>query len=121
VTIVETERVSAPPKIGEDAREERERGALVLEAAALEIEVRGHAKQRFMDESGAVCAGGALACARGWDGTESFKLWDTLLKDRESLFPGYWRVPEFNNATATTPEQVTFLLRWRAEEIRDGR
>lgn len=101
---------------------EREQRARVLEAAALEIEVRGHAKHVQMDAGGRVCLYGALKCARGWDGAG----WGGAFSpDWYSFFPGGPRggfeVAEWNNAPERTADEVTFLMRWRAEEIRDGR
>jgi hypothetical protein len=107
---------------------EREQRARTLEAAALEIEVRGHAKHALMwncDEAhpyspgtikGSVCVLGAIGCAFGWNDDGTFPADDA----GNAYGNGLTYAVAFNNADETTPEQVPFLLRWRAEEIRDG-
>lgn len=87
----------------------REGRARVLEAAALEIEVRGWCQHTLEDDAGRVCAVGAIVKVGPWRGG----IWG----DRE----GGERVVGFNNARGRTAGEVTFVLRWRAAEIRDGR
>lgn len=103
---------------------EREQRARTLEAAALEIEVRGHAKYSLMwpghDDSygnvaGSVCLIGGIFCAKGWDGDHS-----RYPQGAMGFGAAIGTAVAFNNAPETTPADVTFLLRWRAEEIRDG-
>lgn len=123
MSIIERE-VQVLPQV-EGPITEREQRARVLEAAALEIEVRGHAKHALMVPSGigfrypegSVCLAGAIGCAVGWDGNANFP------NDSLEVF-GFYGISEavqFNNADERTADEVTFLLRWRAEEIRDGR
>jgi hypothetical protein len=114
MTTVEIEKVSAPPIVREGAREQR---ASILEAAALEIEVRGRACGEAEDEHGAVCLVGALALAQGRPSQD----WEFCAV--EDVFWGHRRCTDdlwlFNDSNAAN--EVTFLLRWRAQEIRDGR
>jgi hypothetical protein len=103
---------------------EREQRARTLEAAALEVEVRGWTQFALQTKTGKVCAMGAVACAQGWIDTGFgssrgyFDMFGPRREDRPSV--EYERWVEFNNAPERTPDEVTFALRWRAEEIRDG-
>lgn len=112
MTTVETERVSAPSRERRDAREERERRASTLEAAALEIEVRGWTQFTFCGRNGEVCLTGAIHHASNHESVSS----DFLNSGDGVPHPMGW-----NDTPGRTADEVTFLLRWRAEEIRDGR
>jgi hypothetical protein len=98
---------------------ERERRARVLEAAALEIEVHGWAKGQFEDAHGAMCLVGAVHHADDCRDARPFAradyIWwgDWLIHPEVELFA-------FNDTIATSAAEVTFLLRWRAEEVRAG-
>lgn len=117
-----TEREQRADEVATDA----ERRARTLEAAALEIEVRGWAtgpSSVYWWDGGAVCmAGGILAAMNkttiGDYGVADYcsadRAWYGETRDCMSLW-------EFNDAAGRTADEVTFLLRWRAEEIRDGR
>jgi hypothetical protein len=91
---------------------EREERARVLEAAALEIEVRGWCQRKLVDDAGRVCA-----------------LWAISKAAPEALVGNVWGndvavlklVVAFNDDPGRTAGEVTFVLRWRAAEIRDGR
>lgn len=96
---------------------EREQRARTLEAAALEIDVRGWMKgNTWHDQFGErVCMLGAVACAKGlsredWSQAVTLK---TYGDDSEQAW--IW-----NDESADDAEQVKFVLRWRAAEIRDG-
>lgn len=119
MTVIERERVVT----------ERERRARVLEAAALEIEVRGHATGDMENGGGGVClAGGVGFCAGetgsrylGWQFGATTRVWwgvGGCPLDLGNFNETIWR---FNDQIAQSADEVTFLLRWRAEEIRDGR
>lgn len=120
MSIVERERQA------EEVLTEREQRARVLEAAALEVEVRGWMRNMVCGFDGRVCAGGAILFAAGFT-PEPGAI--TL-----GAFPGGWEaidsafgpdpytdIQNFNDVRAKSAGEVTFLLRWRAEEIRDGR
>lgn len=117
MSVVE-ERVSAPPREREDAREERAR---ILEAAALEIEVRGWTQHTDCDESGRVCALGAIAFASGWNGPGSRGGIGAKFFEALDVWPQLGEPQRFNDAEGRTAEEVTLLLRLRAEEVRRGR
>jgi hypothetical protein len=117
MTVIERERVVTVT----ETVTERERAARDLEAAALEIEVRGHAKFALMTKDGRVCAVGAYGAANGWDGQKY-----GCGKYLGGLYGPLGFSPNvslalFNNAPERTAEEVTFAFRWRAQEIRDGR
>jgi hypothetical protein len=101
---------------------EQERRARVLEAAALEIEVRGWTNQGVVcDDAGHVCAVGALKVSLGI----SPVAYITQI-EADAITGGFgnedWaELPQFNDWYADGAADVTFLFRWRAEEIRDGR
>lgn len=121
MTVTEQERVSAPDIERRDAREERAR---ILEAAALEIEVRGWNQHDYCTTGGAVCALGALCVvvfghANGQDlSAEEWELVDGAFGACHPSADFLW---EWNDEDGRTADEVTFLLRWRAQEIRDGR
>jgi hypothetical protein len=115
------ERVLVPEVVTES-----ERRARILEAAALEIEVRGWAQGWCCAPEGQVCLGGAILAAEGRElalstitiGCAGADAWDAI----ETAFgKGGPDATAFNDHTANTADEVTFLLRWRAQEIRDGR
>lgn len=104
---------------------EREHRARTLEAAALEIEVRGWNRGEFCDAGGAVCVLGGVLFALGLDPKPREFDWGTLevaarawgfSSKRGDFDPMQW-----NDHKARDAADATFLLRWRAEEIRDGR
>lgn len=108
---------------------ERERRASVLEAAALEIEVRGWATGDAMARNGSVCLLGGIACALGEDPKDCVQwpdyaavfggpIFQVGMFTRSSLDDSLYG---WNDNTSRSADEVTFLLRWRAEEIRDGR
>lgn len=107
---------------------EREQRARTLEAAALEIEMRGWTKARNENAAGNVCLVGAIAHAMGLTpislGDMSYhNAYRTWFGGDGSPFPGIGgllRLPSWNDHVAQSAEEVTFFLRWRAEEIRDG-
>lgn len=99
-----------------------ERRARILEAAALEIEVRGWARGRCQDEHGRVCAFGAMAHASGYGdyGHLAEMSWGPdALTSVDSPVGLMYAVPFFNDYVAESAADVTFLLRWRAQELRD--
>jgi len=95
---------------------ECEQRARTLEAAALEIEVRGWHKGLPFNEAGSVCLVGAVGFASGMTIEDSGWYLNSELtwptSDCSLLY-------DFND-NAKSADEVTFLLRWRAEEIRDG-
>ena len=98
---------------------EREQRARTLEAAALEIEVRGWATGMGRDGEGRVCLLGAIALVLGmepasWPDCQVSAAFG-VNHDEDDIYPEDW-----NDAPGRTADEVTFLLRWRAEEIRDG-
>lgn len=117
MSVVE-ERVSAPPKTGEDAREERAR---TLEAAALEIEVRGWTQGDYCDDGGAVCMAGALKAAHGLKPHQSISSREWCAWGYDDINRHNVHAPTWNDAPERTVAEVLFVLRWRAAEVRDGR
>lgn len=106
---------------------ERERRARVLEAAALEIDVRGWTRRDLIACNGQVCAAGAIGLASGL-AEDALEAADGAYSHTLTVFDGKPRnqlslcwLPSWNDSTARDAEEVKFLLRWRAEEIRDGR
>lgn len=101
---------------------EREQRARTLEAAALEIEVRGWTRNYHCDKDGRVCVLGALAFASGVNVQNG----DLFLTGAEARIDERNRAQfrcdpmEWNDEEAQSGEEAAFLLRWRAEEIRDG-
>lgn len=96
-----------PPATSPDTA--RENKARTLEAAALEIEMRGWCKGTVQDNKGRVCLIGAVM----YGSAGAFCAAD--------FFPGRVSlVSLWNDKAAVTADRVTHLLRWRAEEIRDG-
>lgn len=96
---------------------EREERARTLEGAALEIEVRGWCQGRRQNAAGEVCGVGAIHHALGVD-------WNTASYDQALNVwggPRHIDIATFNDNHAESADEVTFLLRWRAEEVRDGR
>jgi len=128
---------------------ERERRASILEAAALEIEVNGWCQGRGIDDSddeedgpndGRRCllggiynalssgSGNAYADAAAvWYGREATSDDWTALWTWNDVGSEYGPC-EFDNEPLRPPpgtdirtaDEVTFILRWRAQEIRDG-
>ncbi len=119
MTVIEQPLVADPaaPESAEDV--ERERRARVLEAAALEIEMRGWCYGQRVSDSGSVCLVGAISAAKYNDPwferayEEAHYLWGGIGRDCMWL-------PDWNDQDNRTAAEVTFLLRWRAAEIRDG-
>lgn len=97
--------------------DERERRASVLEAAALEIEYRGWCQGVYYDRQGAVCMEGAISFASG-GGMAVCDVYRTFFKSYRHGDPSLAEWNDFGNRTAA---EVCFVLRWRAQEIRDGR
>lgn len=127
------ERETAPVEVLSD----EETRARTLEAAALEIELRGWAQGAYITDRGRVCAVGAIMAAHGatdrhlstgiddpvdYDDLIAHTLgnpWPTdpcPLGDSASSL-----LIDYNDSWAERAEDVTFVLRWRAAEIRDGR
>lgn len=109
-----------------------ERRARVLEAAALEIEVRGWAQHTACRTTGELCGGGAILAAVGSTPTKTWfddcdmaslaQVWGWTKIDEPDVRDGNAvQIAPFNDRVAESASDVTFLLRWRAEEIRDGR
>lgn len=120
MTIVEREQLDVQV-------DERERRASVLEAAALEIEVRGWTNAgQCSDDAGRVCMMMAINEAGPFEHYDWFGVieeWDPLWHDQ---WPGYGEaalmpLAAWNDVHARDAADVTFVLRWRAQEIRDGR
>ena len=116
MTVIEREQTVVEPLV-----DERERRARVLEAAALEIEVRGWAQGSEGAEPGTgprCILGGILnACGYDWrvhDYGTAGRVWGADDVD-------YFQIYGWNDDPERKPSEVTFALRWRAEEIRDGR
>lgn len=114
--------VEAPAEV--EVLTEAERRARTLEAAALEIEVRGWASTTKHPEN--VCILQGVACAMGlprdyWSSNEVIDVWgpsgENEVKRRNRIA---YDVFGFNDSRATSPSDAAFVLRWRAEEIRDG-
>lgn len=112
---------------------ETEKRARTLEAAALEIEMRGHAKYYPCSFSGGVCAGGAVFFALGYEDktpyeesgfAQTFGLngtaqaWMIL---NAAWGRDFYDVVNYNDLYTTTASDVTTVLRLRAAEIRAGR
>lgn len=98
---------------------ERERRARTLEGAALEIEVRGWNTGYLEDSTGAVCIVGAIHYASsdrraGWYAYADSVWWPTPEEAARNV-----SLKHFND-WAESAAEVTFLLRWRSAEIRDG-
>jgi hypothetical protein len=111
MTVIERERVVT----------ETERRARVLEAAALEIEVRGWTQAVACDEGGRVCAMGALKTALAID-PAAYIGW----AEAEQIVGAFgddacWEMAGWNDEPDRTADEVTLLFRMRAEEIRSGR
>ena len=104
----------------EETLTEREQRARTLEAAALEIEVNGWARcDRRSD--GAMCVNGAIFTTLGWDGEIWSPRWTLAHRNACSVWGRGYRyedIADFNDRHDAAA--ATFLLRWRAEEIRDG-
>jgi len=105
---------------------ERERRARILEAAALEIELRGWAQDVHCNGAGGLCMTGAIITALGVEippntkcymGNEANDCWAIWGDIGDGVTPS---LPYWNDERSRTREQVVFALRWRAEEIRDG-
>jgi hypothetical protein len=109
---------------------EREQRARTLEAAALEIEVRGWGRGMLMAVDGSVCINGAIGLAtviphdaqggssHSLDHSHRMGYHDVGRKTWGRSY-NYERLAYFNDHLVDSAE-ATFLLRWRAEEIRDG-
>lgn len=110
MTIIERER-QADVQV-----DERERRASVLEAAALEIEYRGWCQGVYVTDHGALCMESAIIASGGSRVNELFygrDVYDVVYVP--DLF-------EWNDIRPDrTAAEVCFVLRWRAQEIRDGR
>ncbi len=118
MSVVERERVEVVT--------DRERRARVLEAAALEIELRGWCQQTSENVWGNVCAVGALKAAIGVDPGFTFTFADIhrihgIWGSEDWYLSDDYDIVEFNDCPDTDAQDVTFLIRWRAQEIRDGR
>lgn len=87
---------------------EREQRARALEAAALEIEVRGWCRAAFTDPDGHICMSKAVIIVSG---QPSYEIWG----DAQGCHP-----MGFNDRRCRDGAEAAFVLRWRAEEIRDG-
>lgn len=107
---------------------EREHRARVLEAAALEVEVRGWCRKFAVTPEGSVCMVGAVHFAVG--GTERCAndgyatladVWGLKQPHEPLLVSAALKLPLWNDKDGRTAKEVTDLFRWRAEEIRDGR
>lgn len=91
----------------------------VLRRAADEVERRGLAKGMLCDEeSGAVCARGAIIAATGL--APSFLHWTPLSQKADERLGEYLRlgwneVPHWNNAPSRTKAEVVAALRGAAE------
>lgn len=114
MSIIEREREAT------EVLTEREQRARTLEGAALEIEMRGWCQRARHLPNGAVCAVGGMQFALGG----SASAFDVAVYGVVDRIWGRGKneptVDHWNDAEGRTAEQVTFLLRWRAEEIRDG-
>lgn len=105
-----------------------ERRARTLEAAALEIEVHGHATF-CKSTDGRMCIGGAIFQAMGYDVSPGATFthsvvglgpdggWDVL----DSIWGDHFQPVAWWNDTEATPTEAIARLRSRAAEIRDGR
>lgn len=116
MTVIERERVVT----------ETERRARVLEAAALEIEVRGWMRGMVCGDDGRVCAAGAILFASGFVLHPGSVTTGGVEGGWDAVDGAFGRgvdvdIQIFNDDFQRTAAEVTFLLRWRAEEIRDGR
>lgn len=100
---------------------EAEKRARTLEAAALEIDFRGWGRGNMHEvmagADGPVCLLGAVNAAEGREGQDLFFFWNAIPTWGAS--GGDWTYI-WNDKDAEDAEEVKFLLRWRAEEIRDG-
>ena len=125
MTVVE---FSAPVETPVEVLTEREQRARTLEAAALELEVHGHA-HCCKRPDGSMCMGGAILQAMGYEvapaptfsravrdlGPEGG--WDVL----DSIWGNDFESVAWWNDTEATPAEAVARLRSRAAEIRDGR
>ena len=113
--------VEAPTELPGEVSE-REQRARTLEAAALEIEVRGWAQGTSRADDGSTCLLGSIAMALGYEigpgGLDSqvsrpvVRAWGRFPED---LTPIQW-----NDKIARSADEVTMVLRWRADEVRRG-
>lgn len=91
----------------------------VLRRAADEVERRGLAKDMLCDEeTGAVCARGAIIAASGL--SPEARNWTSLHQRADGMLGGYLRldhngVPHWNNAPHRTQAEVVAALRGAAE------
>lgn len=109
MTVVFTEpQVEAPTEV----LTEREELARILEAAALEVEVRGHAKGDLHAVDGQVCLLGAVMFAEGWSGYGDHV-------HRGGYGINWTELVAWNNAAGTTGDQVAAKLRELAAHQRN--
>ncbi len=112
VTVVEREQTAVETR------------ARLLEAAALELEVRGWCQQNSEDDQGRVCAIGALKAAVGIDPAASFGHEDIAcvheVWGNTDWYEPELNIVEFNDSPDRDAADVAFVLRWRAAEVRDG-
>ena len=122
MTVVE---FSAPVETPVEVLTEREQRARTLEAAALEIEYRGATHSSIEDKHGRVCLVGAILAAQGMDMN-----YDPYQRAGQVWEPGQFAACMMASTAGTHDAALTspyydydpaFVLRWRAEEIRDGR
>lgn len=112
MSVIEREQVEVEAPITE-----REQRARTLEGAALEIDVRGWTRFWPMNPEGQVCLLGSIGCALGWDGDDSD---GAGLPWQKTFGPDWIHAVTYNDDDAESAEDVKFILRWRAAEIRDG-
>lgn len=96
----------------------------LLERAADEIDVRGHAKRRTMREDGTVCEIGALGCAAGLKVRDFTLMSDVLCHPAVAAAYGVMvarcRGFSWQDMDAVTAADVTDELRHAAKDIRNG-
>jgi hypothetical protein len=101
---------------------EREQRARTLEAAALEGDVRGWTHSVIEADDGQVCLVGAINKAQGYDGADVYgkarKAWGGATS--MPLVAGTHDARILGAALYESEYDPAFVLRWRAEEIRDG-
>lgn len=122
MTVVEVE---SPVWVESPEEALRNRRASLLDAAALELAVRGWTQGEPCDEEGRVCLMGAIDATlptAPMDWRAVMFTWDPdwRLQWPEQPEGGLLPIASWNDDPGRGVGEVQFLLRWRAEEIRDG-
>jgi hypothetical protein len=118
VSITEREVQSVP----EEVLTEREQRARTLEAGALELEVHGWAQSvPYVAVDGTRCLVGGINAARGAEANDVQGAYHVFFGGPFYERPMTQTLAGWNDKPGRTAEEVIFVLRLRASEIRDGR